>query len=533
VSRTAFAKLAALVSVVACLSAIPQPSTSPAAPPIGDEPPARQSRIFQDWPTPEAVFVFSGQQHGYLEPCGCSPEFQKGGLARRLGFINSLKQKKWPIVTADLGGLLEDTAQQPAEGKYMVGAEQLRIKLETALDALHRMKYDALNLAPEDLTDGFLSLVGLISNLDNPKPSALNANIKIDKVFFDDGFISPYVMREAGGVKLAIIGMLGEHFKDRVADQDLKEWQAPAKVLGKTLAEVKRSSDLQVLMLYGSLDEARKLADSFPDLDVIVYASDSEEPRSDPQWSSNKQTMLVTIGVKGKNAAVVGIFKNLPRLRFELVPLDDRFDEDKGIRELLDGPYIEKMKDQQLVQKSPKVASDKSNPALGFVGSEKCGECHKAVYAFWNDTRHAHALETLVNGFVAANGKKIAAGKQANPECVSCHTTGFFNTTGYDGTAATRHLGGNGCENCHRPGSEHARIMSGPAIDKKTFDLAKKTMHLPPQDKLNNVCKRCHDFENSPKFDIDVYWDKVAHGDAHLDDEDELKKIREKLFQDR
>jgi hypothetical protein len=249
------------------------------------------------------------------------------------------------------------------------------------------------------------------------------------------------------------------------------------------------------------------------------------------QVGKDGNTMLVTIGVKGKNAAAIGIFKGKPRLRFELVPLDDRFEEDKGIRELLDKTYIEKLTQAKLVERYPKVAYEKDNPARGFVGSKKCGECHQEVYKFWQTTPHSHALETLVNGYEdPKTGKKIAAGKHVNPDCVSCHTTGFFNTTGYDGTDATKHLGGNGCENCHGPGSEHVKIMSGLSATKASFDLAKKMVHLPPQDDKHNVCSRCHDFENSPKFKLDKYWDEVEHSGPHLDDKEELKKLREKLL---
>jgi hypothetical protein len=504
---------------------------------IGDNPSSavpRQSSVLPDWPTPQAVFVFSGQQHGYLEPCGCSPEFQKGGLARRFTFIKTLQQKKWPVVTADLGGLLDDPARQPAPGRYVDTPEHAKIKLEISLEALHQMKYESLNLAPEDLAalDGFLGLVGQIGNLENTKLRPLNANFVVEPIFIKEGLLFRYVIPAGGGLKIAIIGMLGEKYKDRVADQDLKEWQPPAKVLGKALSEVKPQSDLQVLMLYGSLDEAKRLAESFPDLDVVVYALESEEPPSEPVWTDNKKTMLVTVGTKGKNAAAVGIFKGEPRLRFALVPLDGRFEEDKGIRELLDKIYIDRLKQAQLVQKYPKVPHEKDNPSRGFVGSKKCGECHLEVYKFWQTTRHAHALETLVNGYEdPKTRKRIAPGKQENPDCVSCHTTGFFHRTGYDGTDATKHLGGNGCENCHGPGSEHVRIISKLDYDAEELRAAKKMMHLPLQTETNNACSRCHDFENSPKFKLADYWEKVEHGAQAAEDKENWPTIREKLRQ--
>src|SRR5882724_6944156 len=52
-------------------------------------PPVVESRpiedLFRDWPAnrkPDVVLVLSGQEHGYLQPCGCSKP-QLGGLVRR------------------------------------------------------------------------------------------------------------------------------------------------------------------------------------------------------------------------------------------------------------------------------------------------------------------------------------------------------------------------------------------------------------------------------------------------------------------
>jgi hypothetical protein len=331
--------------------------------------------------------------------------------------------------------------------------------------------------------------------------------------------------------------MVGTKFKG-MEDQEFQGWQPPEKFLQSTLKKVAQESSHQVLMLYGSLDEARQLAHSFPELDIIIYASDSEDPAgtpepvdpSDPNNRRGSKTMLVTVGSKGKYTGVIGIFKNEPRLRFELAPLDDRFDEDSRIRELLDVTYLEKLKDLDLVAKTPKKPWDNREPERSFVGSKKCGECHEQVYEFWKSTRHSHALDTLVNGHIdKKHNKQIAKGKHVNPECVSCHTTGFFYLTGYDGSEATMELGGNGCENCHGPGSSHVRLMSNPDITAAEKLQAKEMMHLPPQDDRRNVCIRCHDHENSPKFDLVTYWDQVAHGAEASEDKKNWPRILEML----
>ena len=71
--------------------------------PISSTPP-RSARPFDGWdnPKPDLVLIVSGQLHGYMEPCGCSPEMF-GGLMRRLVFMGSLRAKNWDVVPVDLG----------------------------------------------------------------------------------------------------------------------------------------------------------------------------------------------------------------------------------------------------------------------------------------------------------------------------------------------------------------------------------------------------------------------------------------------
>src|SRR5688572_28616942 len=52
--------------------------------------------LFDGWPAPQAALVFTGDQYGYLEPCGCTAG-QTGGLARRGDLMRQLREeKKWP-----------------------------------------------------------------------------------------------------------------------------------------------------------------------------------------------------------------------------------------------------------------------------------------------------------------------------------------------------------------------------------------------------------------------------------------------------
>ncbi len=502
------------------------PSRGDAATATGEQA-GEPGSLFRDWPEPGAVLVFSGQQHGYLEPCGCSPEFQTGGLARKGGFIEEVRGRGWSLMLADLGGLLEDHTKQPDPGKFLIGPQQAQVKLEITLRALQKMGYPVVGLAPEDLfiENGLDGLAGLLINIDNPpEPRELNANLTIPQEFKAPplALFRGHIVREVGSLRIGLTGVIGERFKDRVAELG---WRPPREVLPAVLEKMKGDSDIQVLLLYGYLDEAKELAKAFEDFDLIIHASEYEEPSGRAEWAGS--TMLVTVGTKGKYAGAVGIFPEQPRLRFELVSLDQRFEEARDVRKLLDDDYLQALAALHLIEQFPKVPYDRKNPALAFVGVEACKQCHPNACEKWQSTPHANALTTLVTGW--GHDKQGVPGKQVNPECVSCHTTGFFYETGYDGTEKTAALGGNGCENCHGPASAHVQIYLNPAASDEEIKRANSLVHLGPQSPERNLCTRCHDAENDPKFEFHGRWVDIEHAAEAADDAALWPEIKEKL----
>ena len=110
----------------------------------------------------------------------------------------------------------------------------------------------------------------------------------------------------------------------------------------------------------------------------------------------------------------------------------------------------------------------------GYVSASACQDCHEQEYLQWSATRHAFAFETLL--------KKE---RYFDPNCVSCHTTGFGYQTGFQIGDEKSAFKGVQCETCHGPGKQH---VGNP----------KKTNIRNGGD--TGLCLECHDPKHSPGF---------------------------------
>ncbi len=123
---------------------------------------------------PAAVLVITGEQDGYMEPCGCS-EDQEGGLIRRYDLVERLHQRNWPTALVDLGSLMKDPSG--ARG----GFEQAKYKFDFAIKAVKLLNYDALAFSAEDLKVGVAEALGLFDNGLGDTTKIVVANVAADR----------------------------------------------------------------------------------------------------------------------------------------------------------------------------------------------------------------------------------------------------------------------------------------------------------------------------------------------------------------
>lgn len=138
-----------------------------------------------------------------------------------------------------------------------------------------------------------------------------------------------------------------------------------------------------------------------------------------------------------------------------------------------------------------------------YAGARTCASCHTSEYEQWKETRHAHALQTLVE-----------KGMQYDSRCLKCHTVGFAQENGFYNVRESMPMANVQCESCHGPAAEHAslqyylRAREGKAEDTEEFRTRKRRAAevMPSRVVKAETCVQCHTPENDDHF---VYEEKV------------------------
>ena len=446
---------------------------------------------FPPWKDTKAVLVVSGEMDGYLEPCGCA-EGQMGGLIRRYTFVERMKEKGIPHALIDLGGLMKDPAS--ARG----GFEQAKLKFGIALKALGAFPYDAVALSADDLKVGVGEAFAQFLNAPEGSLKLVAANVVPGAGF--ETVIVPHVVAEAGPVKLGVTAVVDPAAFEKLNDPDkdalLPEVKKPDEVLGAILGELEGRSDYQVLMVQAPPAEARRLAAAFTGFDIVVATSEVPDPEQDPVMLNDGKTMLVNVGRRGKYVGAVGFFEGSAP-KYHRQALTPSFDSaDNAVKKIIEDEYRGLLKAVGTVENFPRHDYVGGTPGATFVGAETCRQCHPNTYLKWASTGHAKAFASLEH-----DPKPDVI---YDAECITCHTTGFEYNSGWKSAAATPNLKGNQCENCHGPASKHVANPSDSAV--------RATLHVTAeQADRNRLCARCHDEDNSPKFDFATFWPKVIH----------------------
>ena len=373
----------------------------------------------------------------------------------------------------DTGDLLfsRESLRQP-------NARQIgKLKADLYMKAYNRMGYDAFMPGELDFSLGVTELNKMSQQANFPFLAANLIAVKSNKRIF-----KAYTIKEIGGMKVGILGLISDRFSLGGPPEEKGEYQItdPVEAAEKAVAALKKRCRLIVALTHMEADEQKILVEKVRGIHFIINGHLSHS-QSTPQFVSRTQILIA--GARGENIGGVDLSRKRARLysRYQLVPMKADYHDHPEVQALV----AQYKKEFECAMESPVSAEVKSPPdsvtevpqLLSFLGNKGCETCHPREQEHWATTPHARAYQTLVE-----------KNKTSDSFCLSCHTTGFRShrqpAVNYENVQ---------CEACHGPAEGHP-------------DPRKEL-----EDAEEQECRACHNPTNSPNFNYQTYLQKIIH----------------------
>ena len=327
-------------------------------------------------------------------------------------------------------------------------------RCETNMKALAAMRYSAVALSESDLgyDDAYLDRQRTVATFPFLAPDAVS-----------DDFTQPFVIQQAGQYTIAFV--VGEACEGAVSQADVVV----------ALREPENSEHIDVVICPDEIEAAKSK-------DGVLYIGCKSEGKT-------LGMLALWMGTDGK----------LTRHYATELALTGDVGESESVRQLLTDFYRD-VAAENPPQDLPLFADQflEQQQKNGYVSATACQRCHEQEYFQWSATRHAFAYDTLL--------KKE---RYFDAACVSCHTTGFGYSTGFQIGDSASTLKGVQCETCHGPGKQH---VGNP----------KKSNIRSGAD--TSLCLQCHDTQHSPGFKevVALHSKDVDHSRAPMNLEELL-----------
>jgi hypothetical protein len=264
----------------------------------------------------------------------------------------------------------------------------------------------------------------------------------------------------------------------------------PTEAVLRYLPEVRAKSDAVVLLAHTGIETAQFLAKDLPVDAVIVghFPAILEKPeqhgRAVVGMAGSKSDRFGTLeltlapggGVASFDGSAVRLLKDGPmvgEIHTLFEELETRQKEQRRERQLA----AQRQRESQIRDEKARAIHERG----GVFGAESCQSCHQPQYDAWRQTPHATAFATLAE-----------ADAWDDPECIGCHVTGAIDKQHVENVNLPPEVWNVQCEECHGLATEHARDGS--------FRTQGET-----------TCVECHDAENSPDFEYELYRSYGVH----------------------
>ena len=423
-------------------------------------------------------WVAFGEFRGTIEPCGCDPATDLGGLKRIGAFLMGAQKREKEIDVYYLGHIVGSSSKSMTD-------------LSAVIQGLKALSPDAaLGMSTEDLN--VLRAAGIPFVLTN---SELSGTIPY-KIVRDScvlGFISPQKGLSSSLEKLTELDPQCGKAKQKILLTAVSDAELTALSTKYRPELILRASDKDKTVLPdgSEVGQSALLAQGFGSaksyrvplggagvwMDDHLYQSHMSVKKLFTKNDCKDQS----IGLLKKEPQNKLFNKSCNQPEYPVVWLGKDYETQPS---LVDQAIAEHYKKLVLKFKDIAATGLKFQEGSSYVGSASCQGCHKEEYAIWQKSSHAHALKTLAT-----------VKKDQHPDCVTCHVVAYQKEGGYLDSKHTSHLAGVGCETCHGPGKKHSQNPHKELLEGGRF-----------------VCGTCHVVPHSPSFQFESYWDKIKHG---------------------
>lgn len=348
-----------------------------------------------------------------------------------------------------------------------------------------RLGYDAIGLGERDLNYGFEFLERMITEHRLPFTSANVRNAATGELILPE-----YIIVERGGLRVGIFSVMGTtHRIVSMSARDI-EYQVddPAETMRALVPRLREQCDTVVLLSHIGERPTEVLLQEIDGVDIALLG---HTLRSLTREHFVRQTLVLASVHEGRTLghARVSIGSRsgqVQSVQVEVISLDDTIPDDSVMRNALQG-FEEKIEQARQAQRAA-FPRNLGSVDEQFLGDNNCRACHTEIHAQWRQTGHANAFTSL-----------RARSMQNEPECLSCHTTGYRHHGGYD-EMDRNNLVNVQCESCHGYGTAHAR-------DGSMLELARESC----TQCHDNTLRPCHDESKHEEFDYARFWQRIAH----------------------
>ena len=243
-----------------------------------------------------------------------------GGLARRATKVRQERDASENVLLLDGGNaLFGNRLAQETQGRVIV-------------EAMNLLGYDAMVLGNQDFR---LGLDVLRQRMEEAEFPILSANVVM--VGTDQSLAAPYVIKEIGDHKAAIIGLTNQEAASAAGGAIVV--LDPLEALQDYMAQVSKEADVVIVLSRLGTVVDMQTAGEVQGIDLIV-GGQSRDVLDPPLWDEPSSTVIAQVGYQGRWIGVVRLDivsqGKVAGHEGQVVVLDDEFADDPEMRALLD-----------------------------------------------------------------------------------------------------------------------------------------------------------------------------------------------------